>query len=231
MAVGATLTALVEAGGEAIVCTVFAGAPEPPFSPVAEAFHADCGLGADAVECRQAEDAEAAQIIGASVVHLPFLDAIYRRQGDTWLCPADRSMFDVTLPDEPDLRASVTTAIASLVRQTRPTAVWTCGAIGDHVDHRLTRTAVVDAARSEGCTPVLWEGIPYAMGLPPPDVFPLAVVDVRDDHLERKLTAIAHYASQIRMLWPDDKNWCQQFLDHARSRRPYGAPELLWHAA
>jgi hypothetical protein len=31
MAVGATLVALVEAGREAIVCTVFAGVPEPPF--------------------------------------------------------------------------------------------------------------------------------------------------------------------------------------------------------
>jgi LmbE family N-acetylglucosaminyl deacetylase len=231
MAVGATLTALAEAGREVIVCTVFAGPPQPPFSPVAEAFHADCGLGADAVARRQAEDLLATQTVRAKAAHLPFLDAIYRRYGETWLCTGARSMFDPELSDEPDLRADIAAAIGHVVREIRPAAVWTCAAIGGHVDHRLTRTAVADAARYQGWTPVLWEGIPYAMGLRPPrDIRPLAFIEVGDDHLERKLAATAHYTSQIRMLWPDSGDWRQQFLDHATSRRPYGTPELLWHA-
>lgn len=230
MAVGATLAALAQAGRDVIVCTVFAGEPEPPFSPVAEAFNADCGLALDAVARRRAEDISAIEAIGATVVHLPFLDAIYRRHGDTWLCPADRSMFDPAAPAEPELRGSVTAAIAGLIRRLRPATIWTCVAIGDHVDHRIVRVAVVDAARADGRTPVLWEGIPHSIGLPPPDVQPLSYATVRDEHLDSKLTSIAHYSSQIRMLWPDDGDWRQRFLDHARSRWPYGAPELLWHA-
>jgi LmbE family N-acetylglucosaminyl deacetylase len=232
MAVGATIAALAETGHDVIICTVFAGEPRPPLSPVAEAFHADCGLGADAVTRRQSEDLQAARVVGAQAIHLQFPDAIYRRHGPEWLCTASRSMFDPNLPAEPALRNAIATDIARIVRETRPAAVWTCAAIGDHVDHRLTRLAVTDAGRLRGWTPALWEGIPYAMGSDPPTaICPLKHGDIRKDHLERKLKAIEHYASQIRMLWPDDEDWRALFRAHATSRHPSGTPELLWHPA
>ena len=230
MAVGATLAALTETGHSVIICTVFAGEPVPPFSPVASSFHADCGLDDRPVARRRAEDIEAAREVGAATVHLSFLDAIYRRDGAGWLCATPRGMFDPELPAEPELRQAITAEVRRLVADTRPSAIWACAAIGDHVDHRIARVAVADAGVSQGWAPVLWEGIPYAMGLDPPEgVSPLRYAEVRDDHLSRKLAAIGRYSSQIQMLWPEGQNWRSQFLDHARRRRALGAPELLWH--
>jgi LmbE family N-acetylglucosaminyl deacetylase len=230
MAVGATLTALAETGRSVLICTVFAGEPAPPFSPVADSFHADCGLDGQPVARRRAEDIRAAEEVGATAVHMPFLDAIYRRNGRGWLCDTPRGMFEAEPPAEPDLRHAITEEIRRLVAEIRPSAVWTCAAIGNHIDHRITRIAVTDAAASQGWAPVLWEGIPYAMGLDPPDgISPLRYADVHDEHLSRKISAIGQYSSQIRMLWPEGQNWRSQFLGHARRRRALGVPELLWY--
>jgi len=230
MAVGATIAALADAGREVIVCTVFAGQPAPPFSPVAEAFHADCTLGDDAVVRRRKEDRTAVEAVGATTVHLPFLDAIYRRSGESWLCTTARSMFDHDLQDEPELQSAIAVEIGRLIRGIRPAAVWTCAAIGGHVDHRITRTAATDAVRRLGLDPVWWEALPYAFGLAPPTMpRPLAYADVGVEHVDRKVTAIGLYTSQLGMLWPDGEDWRRQFRDHATDRRQYGVPELLWH--
>lgn len=230
MAVGATMAALADAGREVVVCTVFAGVPRAPFSPVAEGFHADCGLGDDAVVRRRDEDLTALSIIGAEPVHLPHLDAIYRRHGDGWLCTAPRSMFDPALPANDVVHEAVTADIAQLVHDVRPAAVWTCAAIGGHVDHRLTRDAVHEAGRRGGWTPVLWEGLPYAIGLDAPINVLLRPASVEHAHLERKLAAIEKYPSQIAMLWPDGEDWRAEFVEHARSRAEIGAPEVLWRS-
>lgn len=232
MAVGATLAALAEAGREVIVCTVFAGQPQPPFSPVAMAFHADCGLGLDAVDQRRDEDLRALDIIGAEVVHLPHLDAIYRPRVTGWLCEAPRAMFDRGLPTEPDLRSSIAADLIRLIRGLQPAELWTCAAIGDHVDHRLTRMVTTEVAKGASLAPVLWAGLPYAIALDVPSgVRPLVFEAVNGGHLQRKLGAIEQYSSQIRMLWPDGEDWRTEFLDDARSRATLGAPELLWSAA
>jgi LmbE family N-acetylglucosaminyl deacetylase len=230
MAVGATIVALADAGREVVVCTVFAGQAAPPFSPVAEAFHADCGLGHDAVARRREEDETAVDAVGATAVHLQFLDAIYRRGKDGWLCSSARSMFDQELQDEPELQSAITMEIGHLIRELTPAAVWTCAAIGGHVDHRITRRAATDAVRRLGRAPVLWEPLPYAFGLgPPSSPRPLAYADVGGEHVERKIRAVGRYASQLEMLWPNREDWRRLFRDHAADRRQYGAPELLWN--
>jgi LmbE family N-acetylglucosaminyl deacetylase len=141
MGAGATLAAMADAGHQVTVCTVFAGQPRPPFSPVACAFHADCGLGPDAVDRRRAEDRRALEILGADAAHLAHLDAIYRRAGDGWLCDAPRAMYSQDQPPEKALLATITADLGRLIAQKRPAAVWTCAAIGGHVDHVLTRRA------------------------------------------------------------------------------------------
>lgn len=182
--------------------------PCAPFSSVAKAFHADCGLGGDAVEQRRAEDLAAVRTLGARALHLPFLDAIYRRHGARWLCRTARSTFDRELPDEPDLRTAITAEICQVVEEVRPVAIWTCSAIGHHVDHRRTRAATLAAGRDQGWEPVWWEGLPYAMGLAVgSDARPLRYTDVGEEHLDRKLAAIGKYTSQLKMLWPNRADW------------------------
>jgi len=230
MAVGATLAALVEAGQPVVVCTVFAGQPLPPFSSVATAFHTDCALGDDAVSVRRAEDLQALAAIGGKAVHLDFLDAIYRRHGDAWLCPRPGANFDLTLPDEPELRGGIAAELRKVFGTFDPVAVWVCAATGGHVDHRIARDATEIVCREDGRELCFWEGLPYAFGtssiITPPSHCP---VEVRAEHVVRKLSAVEHYGSQLRMLFPDDEDWRQAFVDHADLRRAqYDAPELVW---
>lgn len=229
MGVGATLAALSQSGQPAIVCTVFAGEPPETISAVAQAFHADCGLADDAVARRKAEDLQAAATIGAHTIHLPFLDAIYRRHGGDWLCQTPRAMFGAGLPDESQLVKDISESIAWHIEDLKPSAIWTCAAIGGHIDHQLTRLAVGEASRQCGYAPLLWEGVPYAFGSQPPAAPQFAVpAAVEASHIDLKIAAIAKYPSQLRMLFSDTEDWREAFLNHARQRQPLGSPELLW---
>jgi len=231
MAAGATLAAMADAGHKATVCTVFAGQPPPPFSEVAAVFHTNCGLGGNAVSARKAEDLRALAVIGAEAIHLPHLDAIYRRHDGRWLCEAPRSMFAPSLPAEPGLLVRIARNLARLVTQLRPAAMWTCAATGGHVDHKLTCLAAAQAAHETGCELVFWEALPYVLASRvPAGIRPIRTSPVTTEHLARKIVAIEQYASQTRVLWPHGEDWRAQFLSHAQHRATLGPPELLWHA-
>jgi LmbE family N-acetylglucosaminyl deacetylase len=227
LSMGATIAALTEAGTRVIIGTVFAGKPKSPFSPVAEAFHADCGFDCDGMEVRREEDMAALAVVGAEGVHLDFLDAIYRRMADDWLCRHPHAMFDSAPPAEPALQGVVAEAIGQLTYTLAPQQIWTCAAIGGHVDHRLTRAAVTAAARVVGLMPAYWEDLPYGFDhqpvchgtLPPP-------APVRVEHLHTKLAAISCYNSQLRMLWPA-VDWRCLILKQAAARWS-GGFELRW---
>lgn len=229
LSVGATIAALTAAGTRVVVGTVFAGVPEPPFSPVADAFHADCGLDGDAMAVRRREDLAALRVLGAEAVHLGFLDAVYRRTADGWLCRHPRAMFEAGLPAEPTLQGAIAETTGRLAETVAPQCLWTCAAIGAHVDHLLTRRAVSTAARARGVTLMHWEDLPYGFdhrlsargALPPP-------VPVTAEHLGAKLTAIGCYGSQLPMLWPGT-DWRRLVLEQAAARR-CGGFELRWRA-
>lgn len=233
LSAGATIAAWVEAGGQVVVCTAFAGVPPGPPSPVAAAFHADCGLGDDAISVRRHEDREVLALLGARPLHLNFLDAVYRRAGGRWLCGHRRAMFDPALPDEPSLTADLATVLAKVIRSVRPEVVWTCAGYGQHVDHRLTRRATTRACAG-GTRLWLWEDLPYALTDPPhvprrgrPQVLERPPVEVVARHLERKLAAVAGYRSQLPMLWPGE-DWQAALRAHAAGRAVAGgAPEAI----
>ncbi|PPK65010.1 PIG-L family deacetylase [Actinokineospora auranticolor] len=229
LSAGAAISALTRAGRRVVVCTVFAGDPVPPLSPKAVSFHAKCGLGDDAAPARRAEDAAAVAALGAEHRHLDFADAIYRRLGDDWLVTVSGAHFDPNLPAEPDVAAAVGAALTDVLDELRPAEVWTCAGIGGHVDHRMTR-AVVEQVRGD-VELVLWEDLPYAIGTPGV-AFGRVRADAGDERdRERKLAAIAHYRSQMGMLFPDS-SWRDGFTTHAKVRvDDHGAPELLWHTA
>jgi len=240
MSVGATLAAIAGSGRPVVVCTVFAGCPEPPLSEPAIRFHGDCGLDDDAVTVRLAEDRAAVAAIGATTLHLPFLDALYRRRGDDWLCTWLGAHFDPLLPAEPELEAAITADLRSLLLSLRPAAVWTCGAVGGHVDHRMVLAATTAACATVGTGLAVWEDLPYAIGAPagglhaeglhaeglPADGRPGVRVD--GTHLERKRAAIELYRSQLGMLFSDGSDWRADFDGHALSRlATHGAAELV----
>ncbi|WP_216215538.1 PIG-L deacetylase family protein [Amycolatopsis aidingensis] len=233
LSVGAALAAVAATGRPVVVCTVFAGEPVPPLSEPAARFHRDCGLGADAVAVRQREDLAAVAALGATPLHLPFLDALYRRHGDGWLCTWLGAHFDPGLPAEPELTAEITAEIAGLLRSLRPAAVWTCAAIGGHVDHRLTLATAAAACAAEGFRLARWEDLPYAIGRSAESgQGRLLTGPISAAHRERKLAAIGEYRSQLGMLFPaGGPAWRSAFAGHAAARlETHGAEELVWSA-
>lgn len=230
LSVGATIAALTTAGAQVLICTVFAGRPKPPFSPVADAFHADCGLGPDAIEIRRKEDLAALTLLGADALHLDFLDAVYRRTGDEWVCRSPRAMFDPGQPPEPALLNGIAREVHRLIETFEPAQVWTCAAIGQHVDHRITRAAVTLACAGTRRL-LLWEDLPYAFNYRPPHQHGVESPPiVHAEHLELKLAALARYSSQLRMLWPRT-DWRRLVVGHAMARQGVGGLELSWPSA
>jgi len=224
LSVGATIAA---ATTDVVVCTVFAGLPQPPLSEPAREFHAQCGLGDDAVAVRREEDRAAYALLGARVVHEDFLDALYRRRGDGWLIERLGAHLDAATLFEPELTDEIAAALREVVRSLRPAEVWTCAAIGDHVDHRVVLAAARVACAAEAVPLYLWEDLPYAVGRPAPAIECVA----RQGDVAAKLDAIACYGSQLGMLF-GETDWRVALAEHARARlAAHGAPELMWAAA
>lgn len=230
LSVGATISALTRQRSSVVVCTIFAGEPVGPFSQIADGFHEDCGLTGNPIKPRKLEDFAALSILGADAVHLSFLDAVYRKHGGDWLCTEPRSMFQPDPPDEPALVAAVISEIENLIEEHTPDAVWTCRGIGSHIDHLITRRAVIDARKPTNVDVGLWEDLPYGFTELPRLAEPVAArIDVQPSDIEAKIAAIGAYRSQTRMLWPDNPKWMEEFRSHGTTRqRTFGAHELLW---
>ncbi|MGH3805316.1 MAG: PIG-L deacetylase family protein [Pseudonocardiaceae bacterium] len=230
LSAGATLADLAARGADVEVCTLFAGAPYEPLSAVARAFHTKCGLPADAsaLAWRINEDRAAMDQLGARAHYCGFLDAVYRRALDgVWLCGHDRAMFDDLPLDLDGLLSEVSREVHRILSATKPDLVLTCAAAGDHVDHRLTRAAVLDAATK---VPILlWEDLPYAIGRPPLTTT-LTPITSRGAW-GRKWRAIACYPTQIRMLWPADTDWAAELLTHGKIRGSGWPAELMFPSA
>lgn len=213
LSAGGRLATLAAAGHRVTVYTVFAG--EPPtthYSAAARMLHRTCGLGADPVALRRAEDRHAAEALSVTVRHGGFPDAVYRTAPDGgWLVAARTGPADAGLCPEDDLVEAVAEVIGELIAWLRPAMILTCASFGDHVDHRHTIAAVRAAA---GALPVeLWSDIPYAAG--PVTGFPDALRRRCGPHLAEphpvapgpwrgKLAAVARYRSQHALLWPGE---------------------------
>jgi LmbE family N-acetylglucosaminyl deacetylase len=233
LSVGALLAGLARRGTEVHVVTLFAGAPQESLSPVAHAFHHACRLphNATAVAVRRHEDLEAMRILGAQAHHAGLLDALYRRSRDgRWSCDHDRAMFDTASAEE-GILAAVCDSVERFQELVRPDLIITCAAIGGHVDHVLGKTAVTAVAEMTDTRFLLWEDLPYAIGrrlsadIGKPVQMPVSPAD-----WARKREAVARYASQTRMLWPDRGDWVKALTEHALDRGAGRLVEVLWNA-
>jgi LmbE family N-acetylglucosaminyl deacetylase len=192
--------------GEAVnVWTICAG--EPPrdaLSPLAQAFHQRWETGENAVAIRRAEDLASCSQMGAMARHFPIPDCIYRRRRDgQFLYPSFEKVIDPRQPPE----ASLVRRLKRMLAEALPaeSEVVCPLALGNHVDHRLTRRA------AEGLGRPLWyyADYPYVLqhfeqleqlavqGWQAVD-FPLS-----PEALQAWFRAIAAHASQISTFWAD----------------------------
>lgn len=202
---GASLFNHINLGGSATVYTVFAGKPNGAVSPVAQAYHRRWQV-LDAVESRRLEDRQALNTLGATAVHGPFLDSIYRRRPDGgWLVQGTEYASDLPLSPERDLVALISHSIRRMITELEPAEVWTCAGIGGHIDHLTTRNAVIAAVeQTSGSLVRLWEDYPYSRfssralpTLPPQATVHHEMVLEPDDRAwQSKLAAAICYQSQ-----------------------------------
>lgn len=188
--------------------TVFAGIPPTGLlSPAAYAFHQDCGLDDDAVLERRAEDLAAAALVGAKAHWLDIPDAIYRMADGVPVYPTHNDLFGIPVPEEDELCSVAAGLLAGELPA--PDALLVPLSVGGHVDHVLTRQIgeAFAATLPANCVVGYYEESLYTAqqgrrawdrvdtrGLSPIEM------TVTGDALDRKLAAIAAYASQVHML-------------------------------
>lgn len=205
---GGTVAGLVDEGRAPLIVTVFAGRPTVPGGAFSRFQHERWGMVGDPIAARREEDRHAAAMLGADILWLDFLDAIYRGERYT----SDAQLFgDITAEDAGLPREVWAELLAALETcDATPEPLYVPLGAGNHVDHQLMR-AVGQLAAAEGIRALAYEDYPYA-GDPgrEDEVFQLAarvsgqapyVRRLTDDELERRIAAIRCYPSQLPVIF------------------------------
>lgn len=213
-------------GDSVLVVTVMAA--EPPAGPQSETVRslhrrwAD-SLGGAAVEAivaqRRAEDRAAFHILRADVLHLPFLDCIYRPgpDGDP-LYPGPTDMFGAFNPADAGIIDAVAGALAAL-----PPAdhVYVPLGVGGHIDHGVTRRA----AERVFDDIAYYEDYPYTMAagaleaVLPPEArgdWSAETVWLTETALAAKIAAVAAYRSQLSSFFAGPEDLAARLRDEGR---------------
>ena len=214
------------------IWTVMAGDPPPgPESEMAQVMHAtwhqsqgsrESGTGLETVALRRGEDQNAARRVGASIHHLPFPDAIYRRSTTGTLFYPE-GIFVPPHPRETSLLEEIARLVATKLTQ-YDTIVCPL-ALGGHVDHIVTRKAIESLGRP------LWyyADVPYAMRnpdelLPATSEMTGKSFFISAQGLAGWQESITAHASQITSLFMDVQDMRQKIKEYSQSRNGL----MLW---
>jgi LmbE family N-acetylglucosaminyl deacetylase len=233
---GGLIRRQVTEGRQVLVLTIFAGqAAADSLSALALAIHARWQAGPEPVKEREREDRVALNILGADLLHLDYLDAIYRTCGNSFLYLSDEDLFGTPCPSEEELVVRIAGSV-SQVRSFDQSAIYAPLAVGNHVDHQLTRAAALSLF--DGCPLVFYEDYPYVEepgaltksleSLGDWICFP-SLVTLEEYCLRTKVQAIAAYRSQISSLFGSGEKMRQRVWDYARALSSAGRlAERYW---
>ncbi len=201
------------------IWTVMAGNPPPgPVSELITRDHANWKTGTpqETVALRRIEDQNGARSVGATVRHLNTVDALYRRT-DTGSLLYTRTVFDPIHPRDTGVVEAAAQQIAENLTQ-HDTIVCPL-AIGNHVDHLLTRQAVEKLERPRW----YYAEIPYTLKN-------TSELEAATAHLKGKTffispqglaawqKGIAAHASQLSTLFENLQDMRQQIKNYHLSR-------------
>jgi LmbE family N-acetylglucosaminyl deacetylase len=210
------LMAMQDGRGEPIsILTAFAG--DPPdwrITPFAAELHARWGKPGPPIAVRRAEDRLAAGRLGASVVHLDLLEAIYRKgDADQPLYPDREAIFGDADVQDADTLNSLIESLAGLDLESA--RLYCPLGIGGHVDHRLLRLAAEALRRPltyyrEFPYATRGESIPEELGMPAGiwRTYPLT-----DESLAAWGDAILEYGTQLSTFWSDEDQLFAELRD------------------
>jgi LmbE family N-acetylglucosaminyl deacetylase len=219
---GGLIWELAQRGEVVEVWTVCSGdPPDRPLTPFAELLHARWETtGAEVIATRKREDAAACQGLGAGRRGLDVPDCIYRwLPGDLPLVSQEEDLWQPVHPGEVEL----VSAIADHVKRMLPAgATLVCPmALGNHVDHRMTRLAGEMAAQAgERTCLAYYADLPYVLR---EDVQSRLVepgweekrYPLSGEGLAAWQEAVAAYASQLSSFWSDVDEMHEQIAAYA----------------
>lgn len=196
----------VQAGEKVEIWTICAGEPEhKEFSAFARSLHERWETGFNAAAQRKEEDTLSCAIIGASARIFNIPDCIYRmrKDGSRPICDSEEALFQGLQADDEDLVDWLASEIGEAAGDA--TRIISPLALGNHVDHWLTRTA---AERSGGS---LWYYADYPYVLKDNSIadrtyageWKTVVYPVSDGGLEAWTKSIAAHRSQLSTFWVD----------------------------
>jgi LmbE family N-acetylglucosaminyl deacetylase len=233
---GATAAAWSAAGCAPHIVTVFASElVHAMVGELAARKHARWQLDdPDAVHAqRREEDGRAAAVLGCTIRWLGLPDAIYR--GDRY--PDDGALYGAVHPDEFALATHLAEELLQLPEWRPGTQLFVPLGIGDHVDHQLAFEAGRQLA-ARGVEVWAYEDLPYAIHTPAAREQRLARLAGAVDEaervsvagtLERKLSAVGAYGSQLPVIFRFAADYRAALAGHARAVGAGGAPaERYW---
>lgn len=185
------------------IWTLCAGDPPPgPLSPFAQELHGRWQTGLEATSIRRQEDQHACQELGAACYHFQFPDCIYRMDEDgRHLYASEQAIFGSLEPADLALVETASRAIAARL-STRDFLISPL-AIGNHIDHQLTRAA----AEATGHSLWYYADYPYACQRQE-EIQKLVLADwqakifeLSDEALQPWARAVAAHQSQISSFW------------------------------
>lgn len=208
---GGTVAALSDQGLRPVIVTCFGGEPEGPLTPFAAFQHRRWALDDDQViQARQAEEREAATILGAESFWLPLPEAIYRDERYS----TDEQLFGAPHPDDASIVPLLQAVLTAELQARGITPAWFAVplGIGNHVDHQHVR-AVGYALRRQGWAVWAYEDTPYvlsergqldiARAIAEHTAMPVWIQLLEEGHLQRRIDAIHRYTSQLAVIFRD----------------------------
>lgn len=208
---GGALAAHVRDGGRVTIVTCFTGNVAQP-TGFALACQLDKGLGPDIdyMALRRAEDERACAVIGATPVHLSFLEAPHRGYDSALALFGPRlatdKMADYLAPELARAVAGATLILGPL-------------GIGDHVDHHIVRDALTRVADPERL--LLWEDWPYLDRADRVPADPDWTVTLDAELIERRIAMCSAYESQLGFQFGGRAAMIERLraIDHERFHR------------
>jgi len=218
-------------GQRALVITVFGGAPPADLATSVFAGQTQqmMNLGvsaAEAVQQRRAEDEAALTPLGADVLWLDYLDAIYR--GSPAYYQGNEALFGVVNPGDVSLDEELSALFLNIHERAPLAAIYAPLGVGHHVDHQLCCSAA-DRLAQRKLNVKFYEDFPYVaqagaletrqreLGMVmEPEMVEISV------QLRQKEEAVAQYKSQVVQLFGSEDQMRQSLRSYSGTlRRAY----------
>jgi LmbE family N-acetylglucosaminyl deacetylase len=225
---GGSIVLQVATGQHVLLVTVFGGIPPEgmPLSPFARVLQQRTGLNPDAAEAtrqRRQEELAAAEVLGADILFLDNLEALYR--GSPPYYQSEEALFGLVNPADLALDEQLARVFLDIHERAPLAALYAPLGVGHHVDHQLCCSAA-DRLAQRRLNVKFYEDFPYVtrqgalegrqreLGI----AMEPEMVEVSGT-LRQREEAISRYTSQVPQLFGGEDQMLSAVRGYANSLR------------